>query len=75
MKELLAPEPQEAGLLGHLSAEPVHIDELCRLSGLAIPTVSSLLSMMELKGMVRQVGGMHYIISREAREDYRVKVE
>ena len=75
MKELLAPEPQEAPLLRHLSAEPLHIDELCRLSGLAIPTVSSLLSIMELKGMVRQVGAMHYILSREAREEYRVKVE
>ena len=75
MKELLAPEPQEAPLLRHLSTEPLHIDELCRLSGLAIPTVSSLLSIMELKGMVRQVGAMHYILSREAREEYRVKVE
>jgi hypothetical protein len=31
--------------------------------------------MMELKGMVKQVGGMNYIVARETREDYRVKVE
>jgi hypothetical protein len=31
--------------------------------------------MMELKGMVKQVGGMNYIVAREAREEYRVRVE
>jgi hypothetical protein len=25
--------------------------------------------------MVKQVGGMNYIVARETREDYRVKVE
>jgi hypothetical protein len=30
--------------------------------------------MMELKGMVRQVGGMNYITARESREEYRVKI-
>jgi hypothetical protein len=29
--------------------------------------------MMELKGLVRQVGGMNYIAAREARAEYRVE--
>jgi hypothetical protein len=32
--------------------------------------VSGALALMELKGLVRQVGGMHYVIAKEARADY-----
>jgi len=31
--------------------------------------------MMELKGLVRTVGAMKYVLAREMREEYRVKVE
>jgi len=37
--------------------------------------VSSTLAMMELKGLVRSVGNMSYVLAREARETYGVKVE
>jgi DNA processing protein len=40
---------------------------------LPISQVSSTLALMELKGMVRQVGGMNYVIAREARADYRIE--
>jgi hypothetical protein len=30
------------------------------------------LAMMELKGMVRQVGGMNYVLARESRVEYVV---
>jgi len=62
-------------ILQNLSPEPTHIDEVGRQSRLPIATVSSTLAMMELKGVVKQVGGMNYIVAREAREDYRIKVE
>ena len=62
-------------ILRNLSPEPTHIDEVGHQSHLPIATVSSALSMMELKGMVKQVGGMNYIIAREARADYRIRVE
>ncbi|MBI4287802.1 MAG: DNA-protecting protein DprA [Chloroflexi bacterium] len=75
MKELLPPTDTESKLLSHLTVEPVHIDEVCRASGLPVYLVSSTLTMMELKGMVRQVGGMNYVLARQAREEYRVKVE
>lgn len=75
VRELVPATDTESLILNHLSAEPTHIDEVGRLCGLPIATVSSTLSMMELKGMVKQIGGMNYIMAREAREDYRVRVE
>jgi len=75
LKEVIPASDTESLLLKYLSAEPVHIDEVCRGSGLPIATVSSTLAMMELKGMVRQVGTMNYILSREIREVYKVKVD
>ncbi len=60
----IAPENEtESVLLKHLSSEPVHIDELRRMTGLPIATVSGTLALMELKGMVKQVGGMNYVVA------------
>lgn len=63
-RAILPENDTEAVLLQHLSGEPVHIDEISRECGLPIATVSSALAMMELKGMVRQVGGMNYVVAR-----------
>lgn len=65
----------EASILARLSRDPVHIDELGAVCGLPIATVSSTLAMMELKGMVRQVGAMNYVVARESTEEYKVGVE
>jgi len=54
----------ESTLVQHLSSEPLHIDEICRRSGMPFPQVSSTLSMMELSGIVKQVGSMHYALSK-----------
>jgi len=62
----------EACLLRHLSEEPLHVDELGRAVGLPIAQVSGALALMELKGLVRQTGGMHYVLAREARAGYTV---
>jgi DNA processing protein len=75
MREVLPPSDTESLLLRQLSAQPAHIDEVCRHSGLTISVVSSALTMMELKGMVRQVGAMNYVLAREMRAEYRVRVE
>lgn len=63
MKETIPANDTESLLLRHLSKEPTHIDEVRRESGLPIATVSSTLAMMELKGMVRQAGGMNYVLA------------
>jgi DNA processing protein len=75
MKEIIPSSETESLLLKHLSAEPIHIDEVCRASGLPMPTVSSTLAMMELKGLVKQVGSMNYSLAREVRERYRVEID
>jgi DNA processing protein len=51
----------ESRLLGYLTKEATHIDDVCRHSGLPIATVSSVLAMLELKGLAKQVGGMNYV--------------
>ena len=63
----------EKSLLMHLSAEPLHADELSVLASLPIATVSSALAMMELKGLVRQTSGMSYVVAREAQAVYKVE--
>ena len=75
MREVLPESATESVLLKELSAEPSHIDEVCRRSGLPAATVSGTLAMMELKGLVRQVGTMNYVLARELRQEYRVRVE
>jgi len=63
-KELIPADATEALLLRHLSSEPIHIDEVRRECGLPIDTVSSVLALLELKGMVRQVGRMNFVKAR-----------
>jgi DNA processing protein len=75
MKELLPENSTEALLLKQLSAEPTNIDEICRRSGMPASLVSSTLAMMELKGLTKQVSGMNYVLTREAREEYQAKVK
>lgn len=58
---LLPADETEALVLGALSDEPRHVDEVGRVVKLPIAVVSSTLALMELKGMVRQVGGMNYV--------------
>ena len=71
MQALFTPDNDtEAALLGHITYEPAHIDELRRLSGLPISTVSGTLAMMELKGLVTQIGAMSYVRTREVAAPY-----
>ncbi len=75
IEEIIPPSESESQLLENLGAEPTHIDELCRLSGLPTSSVSSTLAMMELKGLVKQVSTMSYVLAREVRKEYQVKVD
>ena len=62
--------PMETRLLQSLSQDPVHVDEVSRTSGLPISEVSATLTMLELKGMVSQVGGMKYVAIRDEKGKY-----
>ncbi|MDP9313910.1 MAG: hypothetical protein M3R24_24035 [Chloroflexota bacterium] len=72
MTALLPDTPTEAALLALVEDEPRHIDELRRESGLGMADVSATLAVLELKGLVRQVGGMQYVLARETPHPYRV---
>lgn len=68
----LPTDPVERALIQALSDAPLHIDELSRVSGLPAASISASLAMLELKGRVRQVGGMHFVLVREPSSGYRV---
>ncbi len=71
MKELIPAADTEASLFRYISKEPVHIDESYRQSGLAASTASNVLVMLELKGLVRQMGLTSYVLAREMQTTYR----
>jgi DNA processing protein len=54
-------DADESTLVARLSGVPVHVDDLCRQSGIPIATISSMLTLLEMKGKVAQVGSMHYV--------------
>ena len=62
--------PEERALLRALSRDPQHVDEVVRQSGLAASMVSATLALMELKGLVRNLGGMQYVRVREEAGEY-----
>lgn len=63
-KTIVPENPEEAKLLEFLSSEPIHIDKLISLSGLDTKKVNSTLAIMEMKGKVKNLGGMNYILNR-----------
>jgi DNA processing protein len=60
MRALLPADATEARLLELLAGEPRHVDDLCRDADLSAAAVSSTLIMLELKGLVRNLGNMTY---------------
>ena len=60
----------QSAVLKYVTFDPIHIDEITRNSALAASTVSGALTMMELRGLVRQVGGMNYVRLSEASAEY-----
>jgi DNA processing protein len=67
----LPTDPVESQLYKLLSHQPMHVDEIRAQANMPIETVTATLVMMELKGMVRQVGGMNYVAVRETPETYQ----
>jgi DNA processing protein len=51
----------EECILANLEAEPVHVNDLVRKVGLDTRKIMSTLTIMEMEGMVKNVGGMEYI--------------
>jgi DNA processing protein len=71
-RRVLPADETEARVLTLMGSEPLHVDEIRSQTGLPIEKVSAALALMELKGMVRQVGGMNYVAIREDQAEYKV---
>lgn len=67
---VLPSDPVEAQIYQALGSEPLHVDEIRARTQMPIEKISSTLALMELKGMVRQVGGMNYVAVKEEPEVY-----
>jgi DNA processing protein len=72
---VLPADSLEAQLYRVIGDEPLHVDEIRAQTNLPIEKVTATLALMELKGMVRQLGGMHYIAVREEKSDYQVRTD
>lgn len=57
-------DPEEAILLESLSREPAHINLIIKNSQLPASRVNSLLTLLELQGKIRNLGGMNYVLAR-----------
>ncbi|MEI9966597.1 MAG: DNA-processing protein DprA [Candidatus Moraniibacteriota bacterium] len=51
---------EEERLVNCLGSEPMHIDTIIKISGLETGQVQSLLTLLELKGVAKNIGSMHY---------------
>ena len=71
-RKIMPADETEARVMNVLGPQPLHVDEIRSQTELPIEKVSAALALMELKGMVRQVGGMNYVAVREEQSDYRV---
>ena len=62
-KAAVADNPEEAAILKQLSYEPSHIDKIINNTKLSAAAINSHLSLMEVKGKVKNLGGHHYVLA------------
>lgn len=60
-RELLS--PLESEIIRHITKESTHIDEIIKKSALPSNIVNSTLSMMEMKGIIKNLGGMMFVVA------------
>lgn len=60
-RNIIPDSEEEKIILEKLGSEPVHIDNLVKLTKLKTATVASTLVMMEMKGIAKDIGGQNYI--------------
>ncbi len=61
-KKIIAESEEEKIILEHLSLEAIHIDELIRLTKLNTSAISSTLIILEMKGAIKNLGNMQYVL-------------
>ena len=63
-QKIIPESKEEEIILQYLSQDPIHIDDIVRSSQLSITTITSTLTIMEMKGKVKNIGSMNYILAR-----------
>ena len=63
-KEIIPETKEEEILLKIISKEPIHINKIVQKSKLQAHQVNASLTMMEMKGKVRNLGAMNYVLAR-----------
>jgi DNA processing protein len=74
-RKALPADEMEQLIMDTLGDEPMHVDEVRELTSMSIEKVTATLALMELKGLVRQAGTMHYVVVREVQSDYSINDE
>lgn len=63
-KKIIPESAEEKLILSRLNYEPVQIDELIRLTKLDASIINSTLTIMEMKGQIKNLGGLQYVLAR-----------
>ncbi len=63
-KEIVPETKEEEILLKIITKEPLHVDRIVQQSKMSAPQVSATLTIMEMKGKVRNLGAMNYVLAR-----------
>ncbi|MEA3449642.1 MAG: DNA-processing protein DprA [Patescibacteria group bacterium] len=61
-KKIIPESKEETELLDKLKREPTHVNELIRLTKQPSSAIIATLTIMEMKGMVKNLGGMKYVL-------------
>ncbi len=60
--EIIADSPEETLIIRYLQNDQKHINELVRLTNLSITELNSTLMLLEMKGVIQNIGNMIYIL-------------
>jgi DNA processing protein len=63
-REIVPETDEEKIIITNLNHEPTFINDLVRVTGLDINRINSTLTIMEMKGMVKNVGNMQYVLNK-----------
>ncbi len=63
-RKILPDDPTEEKILACFKEEAVHVDEITENTKIDAGQVASTLTLMEMKGKVRHIGGMNYVLAR-----------
>ncbi|MCF7845697.1 MAG: DNA-processing protein DprA [Candidatus Peribacteraceae bacterium] len=61
IREVVADSAEEAKVLNILQKTAYHSDEISRLSGMTASEASAILSLLEMKGLAKNLGGMNWV--------------